>query len=270
MVSLEWRREQDMAFLPAGTPLRFGKKVVMRGVGYRSAGPSEFTLHRVPTRLVAWAIEQRGGSARWEVASRRATQSGAGVLEVWDSDPVVLAPAGFFHTHRWVFTDDQGHLSPLIRTTRFATLDARLKGGLRGVDASLSTKVETTVDPAIRIELSLPWDEGDWPRPQDIIEMEVDDLAEGRNEVPFFGELYEYLGPLFPAEVPPELRFDRFPVRLDMPGDASFSMEATVSPGERPFAFCYLALDSESGELLGSSPVSVIWRDTRGVVNLFG
>lgn len=270
MVSLEWRRQSDMAWLPPGAPLNFGKTIVLRGVGYVHP-PAEFALYRIPSKLVSWALTRRGKATRWELARRPAHLTTTQPFVTVDSEPIVLTPGGFFTTHRWQFTDLLDNWSPVVRTTRFSTLKTSLTGGAQGVSGTLETTIATTVDPTVLIDLSLPWieDKG-YPSPQQAIMGEIDDLLRAGYDVPEPFEVVQSLEQFFPRERPQGLEISWEPHQLSLDEEATQTFEAQIySVSVQPFAFCFVARDIDSGDV-AASEVGVMWRDQTGATSVFG
>jgi hypothetical protein len=274
MISLEWRRAQDMAWLPPNAPLQFGKTVVLRGVGYQGSVPADFTLYRVPSKLVSWALTSRGRATRWELARRPAHRNANAPIVTVDSEPVILAPSGFFATHRWQFADSLDNWSPVVRTTRFSSLTASLTGGYAGVRGGVKTTVKTTVDPRLRIDLSLPWDQDKrYPSPQEAIIGEVEDLREidSNLESPSPADVVESLESFFPGERPPGLDISWEPQELSLDEGEMRTLDVPISSVSRqPFAFCFVATNTETGRVAAISEVGVMWRDEAGAISAFG
>ena len=272
MVTLQWRRQSDMHWLPPGAPLNFGKSVILRGVGYEKASPTEFVLYRVPSPIVSWALAQRKKRARWELARRPATVTSRWPLITVDSEPVVLAPSGYFHTHRWQFSDEVKHWSPVVRTTRFSTLTTSLSGGLKqagaDVSATIKTTVATTVDPSIRIDLALPWNPSAGIGPGDVILQEFEDLANEFVATPERSEVLDEVRAFLPERKPDDVEFGWEPRELDLADEASVTFEVPIyGVSTTPFAFCFIASNLPTGET-ASSEVVVVWRDKIGAINL--
>jgi hypothetical protein len=271
MISLEWRRQRDMAWLPPGAPLTFGKTVVLRGVGYEPPAPDQFTLCRVPTKLVSWALAKQHKPARWAVATRRANVTSTAPFLTVDSEPIVLAPSGFLATHRWQFSDTSANWSPVVRTTRFSTLKSSLTGGHFGVGATVGATVQTTVDPTLRIDLSLPWvADKDYPSPQQAILQEIEDLRVIGADVEPLGGVIESLAQFFPAEAPAglEVHWESRELSLEEAETRTFAVPIP-SVSHQPFAFCFVATNMETGEV-ATSEVGVLWRSETGGVSAFG
>ena len=271
MVSLEWRRERDMAWLPPGAPLEFGKTVVLRGVGYGGFEPNEFILYRIPTKLVSWALTKRQKPSRWEFARRPAWPNTTGPVPAMDSESVVLVPSGFGAAHRWQFSDWLGNWSPVVRTTRFSTLKASLTEGHPGVVGTVEMTVQTTVDPRLRIDLSLPWelDKG-YPSPQQAIILEVEALRASGVEIEPVEGIFESLGPLFPSERPSEVDISWEPQEVSLDGEETRTFQVPVSSvSSQPFAFCFVATNTETEEVEWSE-VAVLWREEMGSISEFG
>lgn len=271
MVSLEWRRKSDMAWLPPGAPLQFGKTVVLRGAGYVKVFPSEFILYRVPTKLVSWALTSQGKAARWELARRPVRASWPALFSTRESESVALSPGGFFGTHRWQFADSLGNWSPVVRTTRFTTLKSSLNGSYSGVGASIETTVQTTVDPKMTIDLSLPWDANErYPTPQETIIREVEDLRQIEAGIGSPNGVLQPLAQFFPTQRPSGLQIDWQPRELDLDGGEmrAFPLHISSASGQ-PFAFCFVATNLATGDV-ATSEVAVTWRDETGAVTAFG
>lgn len=271
MISLEWRRQGDMAWLPPGAPLSFGKTVVLRGVGYSLPAPAEFVLYRVPSKLISWVLERQHKAAKWEFARRPARLTSTAPFIAVDSDNVVLAPGGFFSTHRWQFTDQLDNWSPVVRTTRFGSVKSSLNASHAGVGATLETIVATTIDPTLRIDLSLPWDEGSaYPSPRAAILSEIEDLRSIGAEVPAADEFIQSLEQFFPTERPSGLDISWSTQEVSLVEGETRTFEARASSvSTQPFAFCFVATDTETGDV-ATSEVAVIWRDETGATSAFG
>jgi hypothetical protein len=270
MVSLEWRRQSDMAWLPPGAPLNFGKTIVLRGVGYELPQPAEFALYRVPSKLVSWTLTKQGKAAQWELARRPVHLTTTEPFVTVDSDAIVLSPGGFFATHRWLFADMLGNWSPVVRTTRFSTLKTSLTGGAHGVGGTLATTIATTVDPRVQIDLSLPWDEGKYPSPQQAIMIEIEDLLQAGYDVPDPLEVVQSLEQFFPRERPPGLEIGWEPQELSLDEDATQTCQAQIySVSAQPFALCFVARNIETNDV-ATSEVVVMWRDETGATSVFG
>lgn len=273
MVTLEWRRQNDMAWLPPGAPLNFGKTVVLRGVGYVPPPPTEFALYRVPSKLVSWALAKQGKETQWEFARRPVHATATEPFIEMDTDSIVLSPGGFFKTHRWQFTDLRGNWSPVVRTTRFSTLTASLSGGAHGASATVGTTIATTVDPRVSIDLSLPWDENsDYPSPRQAVMREVlDDLiSAGSSLVTDPTGVVQSLEQFFPTERPSGLEISWEPRQLSLDEGATQTFEAHIyGISTQPFAFCFVAREIDSGDV-AVSEVGVMWRDETGAISAFG
>jgi hypothetical protein len=252
--------------------LSFGKTVVLRGAGYTTFIPNnfEFVLYRVPTRLVSWALEKRSKSKKWELARRPGRTTAAAPIVVVDSDPIVLAPGGFFQTHRWQFSDTFDNWSPVVRTTRFSTLKASISGGYHGAKGGIDTTITTTVDPLLRIELVLPWEgDSDFPTVRDILKDEVQDWMELDESVDST-EVLALLEPFLPSERPSGFEIGWEPVILPLAEEGEATVHTSIfSASSDPVAFCFVARNEETGEF-ASSEVGVLWSDSTGGLSLYG
>jgi hypothetical protein len=125
-----------------------------------------------------------------------------------DSDTMQLDPAGFFHTHRWQFSDVLGNESAIVRTVRFCDLEIAPSVDFAGFGAKLfRVKVSTPVDPSLRIEMAVPWNDDGRLTPQEVLSEEIRDLAEltgGRDRFP--RPANQQIGRHLPGTAPRESR----------------------------------------------------------------
>jgi hypothetical protein len=264
--------QRDFNILPL-TPLKSGKKVVLRGEGYLAPGPApeSFDLYRIPSPLLGWSLTKMKKKARWLSTPVSVAGYGHHPSIDFESKPWGLTPSGFFHAHRWQFEDAFGHSSPVVRTVRVCSLKM-LFGAAYPPFASASGEVtiETAVDPSLRIELGVPWNEDPRLTPQEVLAQEISDLAGLTNEeIPSRDQVTETLGDVFPREIPEDLGVDWAPRELVMSEGDSETLGITLS-SRSAFAFCFVALDMESDKVVGTSDVAVISSDPSGGLNVFG
>jgi hypothetical protein len=157
-----------------------------------------------------------------------------------DSDTMQLDPAGFFHTHRWQFSDVLGNESAIVRTVRFCDLEIAPSVDFAGFGAKLfRVKVSTPVDPSLRIEMAVPWNDDGRLTPQEVLSEEIRDLAElTGGEIAFPDQLINRLGDIFPGRRPENLEIDWEPRELVMGEGESETLSVTIR-SRSAFAFCF-------------------------------
>jgi len=162
MPEIVWLKSDDARIL-AGTTVRVGSKVKVRGRYYAGGLPSRFKVLQGHGKLVRRFLKERKKpefTSREEYLDAIETSAMSVV-----SEALTIPTLGLMHFNAsFLLEDDFGNRSPLIYGSKLCGLNIGVSGGAPGASLNVQVGVTAAIDPSVELSVLLPWEtEGGGP-----------------------------------------------------------------------------------------------------------